>query len=97
METCLSYTDSKTAYFSTDEKKLIKKIYKFKKENPEDIEIIKEPSENDGCMYAQIPVKYFKLSCPRKRTFTKEQLEAARERGRKIAERHKELAKKHDD
>ncbi len=94
METCFEYLDYESAFFSTDQKKWIDAVYKFREEHPDDIEIIKEPSQNDGCLYAKVPVKYFKLSPPRKRNMSEEQVEAARERGRMLAEKHKENAKR---
>ena len=97
MDTCLNYTNDRYAFFSTDEKKWIKKIYEIMKDHPDEIEIIKKPEDNEGCLYARLPTKYFKLSAPKKRSLTEEQIEAARERGRRLAETRKEKFRKNDD
>lgn len=74
-----------TCYFSTDEKKWINKIRELSEENPGKVTVIKEPKENDGCLYVKMPSSWFHISSRKKRTMTEEQLEAARERGRKLA------------
>ena len=61
METCFNYTDKDVAYFSTDEKRHITKILKLKQKYPNDIEIIKYPEENDGCLYCKLPPRAMKI------------------------------------
>lgn len=60
METCLNYTDG-TAYFSSDERKWISKVRKLKAEHPEEVQIIREPETNDGCIYARFPASWLKI------------------------------------
>ena len=79
METSITYTD-KQAYFSSDEKKWINKIRKLKEQHPEDINIIKEPADNDGCLYCTIPSAWLKLRPKTERNMTEEEKQAARDR-----------------
>lgn len=78
-ETSVSYT-SPTAYFSSDEQKWINRIHKLKESEPDSVNIISEPEENDGCIYASVPSKWLKIAPPRHVNFTEEQREAMRER-----------------
>lgn len=64
METSLSYTD-KTAWISSDERKWISRIRKLQEEHPDDVVILAEPENNDGCIYAKLPASWFKLNPPR--------------------------------
>ena len=73
METCVNYCDADTAYFSSDERRWINRIRRLKKEHPEQVRIIREPEQNDGCIYAEVPVKWLKVSPPPKRVLTEEQ------------------------
>ena len=85
METAFSYTDSETAYFSSDERKWIGRVRKLKEKHPDDIEIIAEPEDNDGCIYCKVPVKLFDLRY-RGRNLSEEQRQASAERMRKLRE-----------
>ena len=76
METCLNYTDRDKAYFSSDERRFITKIRKLKEKYPEQVRIIKQPEDNDGCIYCQIPVEWFKVAP--KRSVSDEQKEKSR-------------------
>ena len=78
METCLNYTDRTKAYFSSDERRFITKIRKLKEKFPEQVRIIREPEDNDGCIYAEIPFEWFKLSP--KKVVSEEQKEKSRVR-----------------
>ena len=73
METCINYTDTKVAFISSDEQKWINKIHKLKQERPDEVEIIREPENNDGCIYAKIPPCWLKLNP--KRILSEEQIE----------------------
>ena len=87
METCLNYTDNKTAFFSSDEHKWINLIRKMNEVRPNEVKIIAQPEDNDGCIYANIPVNYLKIGPKHTKNFTEEQLEAARERMREIGKK----------
>lgn len=69
IETCFNYLDPDNAFFSSNEKRWINKIHKLKKEYPDEVEILKEPENNGGTIYARLPAKAFKLSLA-KRTNT---------------------------
>ena len=88
METNLSYCGGSNAFFSSDSKKWIGHIRTLAAKNPDEVKIIKQPEENDGCIYAEVPVEYFKLTPKRRHVMTEEQMERAKERGRKLAELH---------
>ena len=62
--------------------KWINKIKKLKEEHPDDIKIIAE--NEDGSICAKLPMKYLKISAPRK--VSEEQRQAASERFKKIRE-----------
>jgi hypothetical protein len=81
METCFNYCSTETGFFSSDERRWINKVHKLKEQYPEQITILKEPEDNDGCIYAKVPVKFMKLQGPAKRTpMTEEQKQVLRER-----------------
>ena len=78
-ETSVTYT-STTAFFSSDEKRWINRIRKLKESNPDEVRILEEPENNDGCIYATVPSNWLKISPPRKLSYTDEQREAMGER-----------------
>ena len=89
METCFNYTQRDYGYFSSDERKFISKIRKLKEKYPEDIRIIAEPEQNDGCIYCQLPSSWLKISP--KRALTEEhrqKLIAASESFRYVSSDH---------
>lgn len=61
METCFNYTDKDTGYFSSDERRWINKIRKLKEKFPDQVRIIREPEDNDGCIYCSLPVAWLKV------------------------------------
>jgi len=73
METCFNYTDKDTAYFSSDERKFINKVRRLKEQYPDQVRIIAEPEENDGCIYCELPSAWFTIRIPKKMNFTEEQ------------------------
>ena len=73
METCFNYCNSKAAFFSSDERKWINKIHRLAEQRPQDVVIIREPDDNDGCIYAQVPSSWLKINPPR--VYTDEQIE----------------------
>ena len=73
METCFNYTDKEKGFFSSDERRFINKIRKLKEKYPDLVTIIKEPEDNDGCIYCELPVAWFTIRVPKKRVLTDEQ------------------------
>lgn len=72
----MEWLDSSTvATISADQKKWYNKLLKLAKEHPEDVKII---SQDKATIVAHVPVKYIKLSPPRK--ISDEQKAAAAER-----------------
>ena len=88
METCINYANSKLAYFSSDENKWIKRIRELNIKKPNEVKIIAQPEENDGCIYAQIPAYYLRISP--KREVSDKQREAAKERMQRLVSKRKE-------
>lgn len=82
METCFNYTDRDRAYFSSDERKWITRIRKLKEQHPDQVRIIREPEENDGCIYCELPVEWLKVSPKREVIITEEKREKLAERMR---------------
>ena len=60
METCFNWTDS-TAYMSSDERKWITKVRTLQEERPDEVTIIREPENNDGCIYAKFPAEWVRV------------------------------------
>lgn len=73
METCLNYCQTEIAYFSSDERKWINRVHKLKEQYPDEVRIIAEPDNNDGCIYCELPAKWLKVNPPRKMDLTDEQ------------------------
>lgn len=61
METCFNYVDKDLGYFSSDERRFITKIRKLKQKFPEQVQIIAEPENNDGCIYCSLPSTWLKV------------------------------------
>ena len=80
METCFNYTEKEHGSFSSDERRFITKVRKLKEKYPEQVRIIKEPEENDGCIYCEMPVEWFTIRVPKKVNFTDEQKKAMTDR-----------------
>ena len=81
IDTYAGYTSRDALFFSSTEKVWHNKIRKLAEQYPNDITIIKLPEDNDGCIYAKMPVKWLKL-IPKKegRKLSEEQRAAATER-----------------
>lgn len=75
METCFNYCNRDHGYFSSDERKFINKVRRLKEQYPEQVRIIAEPEDNDGCIYCELPVEWFSVRVPRKMNLTDEQRE----------------------
>lgn len=66
-ETAFNYVndDEHEALFTSNERKWINRIYRLKKENPDDIQILQTPDKNNGYLIAEIPKNYFTLRKPK--------------------------------
>jgi hypothetical protein len=71
METSISYTTKDKAFFSSDERRWINRIRTLKEKYPDMVQVIAEPEDNDGCIYASIPIEWMKIQP--KRAYTDEQ------------------------
>lgn len=80
MDTCINYCSREFAYFSSDERRWTDKILALKEEYPDHVSILKMPEENDGCLYATIPIEWIKIKPKRKVVLTDEEREKLRER-----------------
>ena len=78
METCFNYCDKDVAFFSSDERKWINKIHKLKQQRPDEVTILREPENNDGCIYCRLPAYYLRLQP--KREYTEEERAAMSQR-----------------
>ena len=77
--------NQKTMTVSFCSQKWITKIKKLSQSNPDDVEIIAE--NKDGSICARLPIKYLKISAPRK--VSDEQRQKASERFKKLREENK--------
>ena len=73
METCFNYCSKEHGYFSSDERRFITKIRKLQEKYPDKVRIIKEPEDNDGCIYCELPTEWFTIRVPKKMNLTDEQ------------------------
>lgn len=80
METCFDYCSKEHGFFSSDERKFITKVRRLKEKYPEQVRIIKEPEDNDGCIYCELPVEWFSIRPPIKKVLTDEQKQEIAER-----------------
>ena len=80
METSFGYCDRETAWFSSDERRWITKIRRLAEKFPDQVRIIKQPEENDGCIYACLPSRAMKINLISPRQMTDEQRAIAGER-----------------
>ena len=73
METCINYTDKEKAWVSSDERRWITKIRKLAEQKPDDVTIIRQPEENDGCIYATLPVCWVEIRAKTRRELSDEE------------------------
>ena len=73
METCANYTTKDCMFFSSDERRWIHKVQVLAEKYPDEVTIIRQPENNDGCIYAKMPVRYLKLTRPTQRELTDEE------------------------
>ena len=79
METCFNYCEKDKAFFSSDEKKWINRIRRLAKKYPDKVFILKQPEDNDGCIYARLPPSALQIRI-QECTLSPEQIEAAGKR-----------------
>lgn len=80
-ETSWNYiSDDNIAYFSSSERKWITKIRKLAEANPNEVKIVREPEDNGGTIYAQVPATWLYVRKPKQVNMTEEQRAAAAER-----------------
>lgn len=65
IETCFNYCSREAGYFSSNEQKWITKILRLKSQFPDLVTILKMPEENDGTIYAKMPVSFLRLQGPK--------------------------------
>lgn len=75
METCFNYCGGNgcKGFFSSDERKFINRVHKLQEKYPDQVRIIAEPEDNDGCIYCELPREWLRVSPPVKRVLTDEQ------------------------
>ena len=73
METCFNYTEKEHGFLSSDERRFVNKVRRLKERYPDQVRIIKEPEDNDGCIYCELPAEWFTVRVPKKMNFTDEQ------------------------
>ena len=73
METSVSYCGGDHAYFSSDEHRWCNRIVRLAADHPDDVEIIRPPEQNDGCVYARIPASWLRIQPKFTRNYTDEQ------------------------
>lgn len=87
METCFNYTQKEHGFFSSDERRFINKVHRLKEQYPEQVRIIAEPEENDGCIYCEMPTAWFTIRVPKKREMTDEERQILSDRMKRINKR----------
>lgn len=85
METCFNYTEKEHGYFCSDERKFITRVRRLAEKHPDKVRIIKQPEENDGCIYCEMPTEWLSIRPPVKRNLTDEQRQKMSERMKRIA------------
>lgn len=80
METCINYCNDDKAFISSDERRWVTKVRKLKEQHPEQVTIIKQPEQNDGCIYATVPIKWVRVNPPKVMNLTDEQRKQIGER-----------------
>ena len=85
METAIAYHND-TAFASSDERKMIRRLYKLKEEHPNDVTVIREPENNDGCIYCKFPSNWVQIRPPKKLNLTDDERRLRAERMQKARE-----------
>ena len=90
IDTYACNTKDDALFFSSTEYNWKQRILKLAEEHPDEVTIIKRPEENDGCIYAKMPVSYLKLQPKRKIEMTDEEREVMMQRMRQMTEKRKQ-------
>ena len=69
-----------SAMTTLPERKWITKIRKLAEANPNEVKIVREPEDNGGTIYAQVPATWLYVRKPKQVNMTEEQRAAAAER-----------------
>lgn len=85
-DNCMEWlTNQKIGAVTFSQRKFVTKIKKYAEQYPKDIKIIAE--NEDGSIFAHVPVSWFKFSPPRKgREYTEEEKAEAANRLKKVRE-----------
>lgn len=73
METVWSNLDREYGFFSSDERRWHTRIHRLKEQFPDEVTILAEPEENDGCIYAKVPYDWLKIGPKRRVNLTDEE------------------------
>ena len=80
IETSIGYCeDNGIAFVSSNEKRWISRIIKYKSQYPDEVTIMALPEDNGNFIYAKVPQKWLALRPPRKVNLTDEQRAIRRE------------------
>lgn len=87
VDNCMEWiTGSKTGSITFSQKRWVNKLLKYAEEYPEDVKILAR--NEDGSVFAHVPVSWFKFSPPRKgRELTEEEKAIAAERMRAMRDK----------
>ena len=88
METIAEYT-GEVLYVSSDHTKMINRVKKLAEEHPDEVTVLAWPENNDGCIYAKMPVTWLKIGPPRTVTMSDESKRMNSERLREYREQKK--------
>lgn len=66
-------TRDRRGYFSTNQKREIRRMTGFAETRPDEVTILKEPATNGGYLVALVPKTWFRMKPPRTRKLTDEQ------------------------
>ena len=94
MDTSISYSDYETAYFSTDEKRWIKKMLALSKKYPDDVKIKFMPEENQGVLIATIPPRMIEIKPKFTRMITAEESQRRHDRMIRLTDKQREEGKR---
>lgn len=93
-ENCIEWlTGDEWITVSLSERHLWSVVRKLAKKYPDRVEILAEPKNNSGYMYAHLPIEFLQIRDPgRQPTKSEEQIEAARAMGKESQRKRRESA-----
>lgn len=83
METSFNYCGEK-GFFSSDERKFINRVRRLKEKYPEQVRVIAEPENNNGCIYAELPREWLRIQPPKKVELTDEKRKELSDRMKRL-------------